>query len=110
MRMPLLDRQACSLRAALESAFNLPDFTVARLARHTLAKAHVEHPEEADHRIEGVTSLLEAALDPRVRDLVRARVKPGCEAALRKAVEAGRPLPHQRWLSIANEDPRSEQR
>src|SRR5271167_126896 len=33
------------------------------LARRTLAEAHLEHPEESDHGIEGIVPLREAALN-----------------------------------------------
>ncbi len=46
---------------AQNPAFNLPDFPLVRLAGRTLAKAHLEHPEEADHSIEGVVPVREAA-------------------------------------------------
>jgi len=34
--------------------FNLLDYSVVRLAGRTLANAHLKHPKEADHSIEGV--------------------------------------------------------
>jgi hypothetical protein len=43
--------------------FNLPDYSIVRLAGLTLANAHLEHPEEADHRIKCVVPAREAALN-----------------------------------------------
>ena len=44
---------------AQNPSFNVTDGLLLRLARLTLAEAHLEHPEQADHGIEGVVPLRE---------------------------------------------------
>jgi hypothetical protein len=54
---------ASLVRPAQNPPFNLPDYTLVRLAGLTPAQAHLEHTEEADHSIEGIVPMREAALD-----------------------------------------------
>jgi hypothetical protein len=54
---------ASLLLPAQHPAFNIPDYPLIWLPGRTLAEAHLEHPKEADHCIEGIVPLREAALN-----------------------------------------------
>ena len=43
--------------------FNIPDYFVVWLAGRTLFEAHLKHPKQPDHSIEGIVPLREATLN-----------------------------------------------
>ena len=109
---------------AKNPAFNLPDYAFVRLAGRTLAKAHLEHPEEADGCIKGVVPLRKSFvyLFPQAvlkRDALGispaeercAELSPVAPVALAAERLLGEPAVALGWICLGNNDaPQHKQR
>ena len=110
--------------SAKNPPFNLPDYSFARLAGLTLAEAHLEHPKEADHSIEGIVPMRKAAPNflPQAtlkRDALGtspakercAELSPVALVALAAERLLGEPAVALGWICLGNNDaPRHKQR
>ena len=61
--MAAVDGSGIATAPSQNPPFNLLDYGLVRPAGRTLVEAHLEHPEETDHSVEGIVPLRDSALN-----------------------------------------------